>query len=71
MLKTWEGLESIININTTKNKSISCLNVNNTEETDPFVLSSFFNMFFTTIAEKIEPNIPAFRNADPLECTNY
>ena len=35
MLKTWEGIKSIININTTKNKSINCLNVNNTEETDP------------------------------------
>ena len=52
MLKTWEGIKSIININTTKNKSINCLNVNNTKETDPFVLSSSFNKFFTTIAKK-------------------
>ena len=53
MLKTWEGMiKSIININTTKNKSINCLNVNNTEEKDSFVLSSSFNKFFITIAKK-------------------
>ena len=38
MLKTWEGIKSIIHINTTKNKSINCLNVNRIEETEPFVL---------------------------------
>ena len=57
MLKTWEGIISIININTTKNKSINCLNVNNAEETGSFVRSSSFNKFFTTIAKKIESNI--------------
>ena len=36
MLKTWEGIKSIIKINTTKNKFINCLNVNNTEETALF-----------------------------------
>ena len=57
MLKTWEGIKSIININTTKNKSVNCLNANNTEETNPFVLSSSFNKFFTTVAKKIESKI--------------
>ena len=57
ILKTWEGIKSIININTTKNKSINCLNVNNTEETGSFVLSSSFNTLFTTIAKKIESKI--------------
>ena len=57
MLKTWEGIKSIIHINTTKNKSINCLNVNNIKETDHFVLSSSFNKFFTKIVKKIEPNI--------------
>ena len=52
MLKTCEGIKSIININTTKNKSINCLNVNNTEEKDSFVLSSSFNKFFITITKK-------------------
>ena len=45
MLKTWEGIKSIININITQNKSLKCLYVNNTEETDPFVLSSSFKFF--------------------------
>ena len=52
MLKTWEGIKSIININTTKNKSINCLNVNNAKETDPFVLSSSSDKFLTTITKK-------------------
>ena len=50
--KTWEGIKSIININTTKNKSIDCLNKNNTEETDLLVLNSSISRFFTTIAKK-------------------
>ena len=53
MLKTWECIKSIVNIDATKNKSINCLNVNNTEETNPFSLSSSFNKFFTAIAKKI------------------
>ena len=57
MLKTWEGNKYIININTTKSKSINCLNVNNTKESDPLVLSSSFNKFFTTIEKKKEFNI--------------
>ena len=52
MFKTWEDIKSIIHINTTKNKSINCLNVNNIEKTGPFVLNSSFNTFFTTIAKK-------------------
>ena len=57
MLKTWEGIKPIININTTKYKSINCLNVNNIKETDPFLLSSSLNKFFTTVAKKIESNV--------------
>ena len=57
MLRTWEGIKSITNINTAKRKSIICVNVNNTEERDPFVLSCPFNKFFTTFAKKIESNI--------------
>ena len=38
MLKTLEDIKFVINKNTTKNKSINCLNVNNIEETDPFDL---------------------------------
>ena len=57
MLKTLEDIKSIININTTENRSNNCLNVNNTEETDLFVQNSSFNKFFTVIAKKIESNI--------------
>ena len=56
MLKTWECIKSIININATKNKSITWPNVNNTEhiqETNTFVLSCSFNKFFTAITKKI------------------
>ena len=35
MLKTREGAKSIININSTKNKQVNCINKINTEETDP------------------------------------
>ena len=52
MLKTWESIKSIININTTENKFINCFNVGNIKETDPFVLNNSFNKFFTTIAKK-------------------
>ena len=38
-----------------KNKDVN--NVNNIEETDPFVLSYSFNKFFTRIAKKIESSI--------------
>ena len=41
MLNPWEDLKSIININTTKNNSINCLNVNNTKEADPFCSKQF------------------------------
>ena len=58
MLKAWEGIQFIIKINISKSKSFNCLDVNNIEETDPFVLSSSFNKFFTTTAKKkIESNI--------------
>ena len=57
MPKTWEGTKPIVSINTTKNKSINCLKVNNTEGTDPFVLSSSFKRFSTTIAKKVESSI--------------
>ena len=47
MLKNCEVLKSIININTTKNKSINCLNVTNTEGTKlkAVPLTSFLQQF--------------------------
>ena len=52
MVKTSEGIKSIININTTEIESINCFNINIIEETFAFVVSSFFNRFVTTIAKK-------------------
>ena len=57
MLKTWEGIESIININKKEKKDISCLKADDQQATDPFVISNYFNKFFTTIAKKIESKI--------------
>ena len=57
MLKTWEGIKAIINVRNIWKKSITCLNINNIEETDPAILSESFNKFFTTIAQKIESKI--------------
>ena len=52
MLKTWEGIKAIININDIPNKNINCLNRNGIEETDPAIISNSLNKFFTTIAQK-------------------
>ena len=57
MLKPWEDIKSIININTTKNNSINCLNVNNTREIDPFCSKQFLQHVFHNTAKKIESNI--------------
>ena len=57
MLKTWNGIKSIININRKKKKDINCLKVDNQQATDPFLISSYFNKFFTTIVEKTENKI--------------
>ena len=56
-LKYWADIKSITKINTTKNKSFNCLKVNDTKETDPFVLSSSFNKFFINNCRKIASNI--------------
>ena len=56
-LKYWADIKSITKINTTKNKSFNCLKVNDTKETDPFVLSSSFNKFFINNCQKIASNI--------------
>ena len=35
----------------------NCLSAINTEETDPFVLKSSLNKFFTTVGKKMKSNI--------------
>ena len=57
MLKPWEDIKSIININTTKNNSINCLNVNNTKEIEHFCSKQFLQHVFHNTAKKIESNI--------------
>ena len=39
MLKTWEGVKLLVNINKGNNETVTCLNVDVTEETDPFLTS--------------------------------
>ena len=51
-LKTWEGIKSIININTAKNKSITCLNVNSTERNRLFCLKQFLQQVFYNNCKK-------------------
>ena len=57
MFKTWNGIKSIINMNKKKKKDINCLKVDDQQATDQFVISNYFNKFFSTIAEKIENKI--------------
>ena len=57
MLKTWEGIKLLVNINKRNNKTVTCLNVDEIEETDPFLISNHFNTFFSTSAQKIEGKI--------------
>ena len=57
MLKSWDGIKSIININKKEKKDINCLKVDDQQATDPFVISNYFDEFFTTIAKKIEIKI--------------
>ena len=60
MLKTWDGIKFIININKKEKKYINYLKVDDQQVTDPFVISNYFNKFFTTfttISKKIESKI--------------
>lgn len=60
--RTWEGINEIINKNTRKTASTIILNVNNKTVTDPSSISDEFNLFFTTVAEKIQSEIPKVGN---------
>ena len=55
--KTWEGIKLLVNINKRNDETVTCLNVDGIEETDPFLISNHFNKFFSTIAQKIEGKI--------------
>ena len=57
MLKTWDGIKFIININKKEKKDINCFTVDDQQATGTFVISNYFNRFFTTIAKTTEGNI--------------
>ena len=57
MIKNWEGIKLLVNINKRNDKTVTCLNVDGVEDTDPFVISNHFNKFFSTIAQKIQGKI--------------
>ena len=57
MLKTWEGIKLLVNINKRNNKTVTCLDVDGIEETDALFISNQFSKFFSTIAQKIEGKI--------------
>ena len=40
MLKTWDGIKSMININKKEKKDINFLKVDDQQTTDPFVISN-------------------------------
>ena len=56
--KTWEGIRSIININKTKFKCISQLNVNDKVIDNPKEIAETLNDFFVNIGPNTEKNIP-------------
>ena len=53
MLKTWEGIKLLVNIDKRNTKAVTCLNIDGIEETDPFLISNHFNKVFSTIVQKI------------------
>ena len=57
MLKTWEGIKLLVNLNKRNNKTVTCLNIDGIEETNPFLISNHFNKILSTIAQKIEGKI--------------
>ena len=54
MLKTWDGIKFIININKKEKKYINYLKVDDQQVIDPFVISNYFNKFFTTYHQSLK-----------------
>lgn len=46
MLQTLEGIKLLINVNRKDGKTVTCLNVDETEEIDPLLLRNHSNKFF-------------------------
>ena len=55
--KTWKGIKSVININTSNRNQPSSLMVNSKLVTEPKQVAETFNEYFTTIAEKLQNKI--------------
>ena len=77
MLKTWEGIKLLVNINKRNNKTVTSLNVDGVEETGPFVISNHFNKFSSTTAQKIQGKIVKINKqfsdflSKPLQQSNF
>ena len=56
--KAWKGVKSIINVRNSNPSRLSCLNINNNLVTDPSVIATSFNEYFSTIADNIRKDIP-------------
>ena len=56
--KIWEGIKSIININKSKNNTISQLKVNEKSIDDPIEIAKSLNDFFVNVGPKTEQSIP-------------
>lgn len=52
--KTWKGIKSVININTSNRNQPSSLMVNSKLVTEPKQVAETFNEYFTTIAENFK-----------------
>ena len=57
--KVWEGVRSLITLRNSNPSNPSCLSVDNTLVTDPTVIASSFNEYFTSIADNIRKDIPS------------
>ena len=57
ILKTWEGIKLLVNMNERNQKTVICLNVDGIEETDQFLIYNHFNKFFSTIVQKSDGKI--------------
>ena len=73
MLKTWDGIKSIININKKEKKDTNCLKVDDQQATYPFVISNYFTTIIKKIESKIVPTDKKYSDFldNPLEKTLF
>ena len=56
--KTWSGIKNIINIRSSTKGQPSSMLIDNELETDPTKIANGFNSYFSSIAEKLQQNLP-------------